>query len=73
MKEKLPLLLSGRDQEALAEICSALRTWHYGRLTTGGDPEKMAEEVAAVLDRFDLTPQDLDRYYDRLHRAGENS
>lgn len=70
----LPLKLTSREQSALAEICSVLRRWLYEEIVSPPmKAEDLRERIATVLERFELTPQQLDALYDRLHRTGSNS
>jgi hypothetical protein len=37
------------------------------------DPARLGDAFVEWADRFDVSPQDLDTLYDRLHRTGANS
>jgi hypothetical protein len=71
----IPLNLSGRQQDFLADVCLFLREWQR-KWEWEGQP-MTADEVNSRLDdlslRYDLTPQKLDGLYDLLHRTGANS
>lgn len=69
----VPLKLSGKEQEFFADLCSHLRSVRYqyeiGKPMTG---DEIADRLYDILDRYDLSPQDLDHLYDRMHRTGAN-
>lgn len=76
----IPLELSSKQQEFLAQLCSALRSWHYQKYLNEKQ-DKVTDELnyeligdmEMIMGRFDFSPQDLDMMYDKLHRAGSNS
>lgn len=71
----IPLEMSSREQEFLAQTCSVLRTYLYAQLTNHKPHAtySLEHEIDNVLDRFEIKPTDLDCYYDQLHRTGSNS
>lgn len=70
----IPLELTSRQQTALAEICSIMRALVY---KTEGDEvidgAALASNLYDIAERFQMSPQDFDLLYDRLHRSGANS
>lgn len=74
-----PLDLTGREQEFFAELCSVLRGWWYQWLCNyhNGqkkmDGEELSDRLERVMLRFGYSAQDLDRFYDLMHRTGANA
>lgn len=67
----IPLKLTGREQEFLAQLCSSIREQFYQQLIRVNDMKEF--DLHDILDRFEITPTKLDILYDRLHRTGANS
>jgi hypothetical protein len=73
-----PLNLTGREQEFFAEVCSCLRSWWFQWLCNYDSgqkkmmPEELADRLEQIMLRFGYSPQDLDRFYDLMHRTGAN-
>ena len=74
----IPLDLGSRTQSALAEM-SALASSTKTKMNSPIDwntPLDMAaigEKFCEILERFDMSPQDWGKTYDKLHRTGANS
>lgn len=69
------LRLTAKEQTVLAELASLCRTVQYDIRTKRelADPQ-IAEKLTDLLVRFDnVSPQDFDSMYDKLHRTGANA
>ena len=65
--------LTSVEQSFLAELCSSLRSFAYAELT--GKPLSVGStenKILDTIDRFDMTPQKLDRLHALMHRTGAN-
>jgi hypothetical protein len=80
----IPLNLSSKDQEFLAQLCSTLRSWWYLQLKAYEKSPRtpieivtelvnLGNEIEDTLLKFDLKPTQLDVLYDKLHRTGANT
>jgi hypothetical protein len=70
----IPLELSGREQEFFADLCAYMRGVVYDYEI--GKPranDAIADKLYETLDRYNLSPTQLDGLYDRMHRSGANS
>jgi hypothetical protein len=70
----MPLELTSRQQTVMAEICSVMRALVYATNTEKViDGAKLADDLFAIAERREMSPQDFDELYDRFHRSGANA
>lgn len=65
------------NPEAVAELASLLRSWlYFDRIETcsldrGMNNEKLVDLLQEWALRFEISPQTLDKLYDRFHRSDD--
>ena len=72
----IPLKLTAREQDMLAEMCAALATVSVQIDRCGYTPNTISdcgERIAMIIDEFGVSSQQFGTMYDRLHRTGANS
>lgn len=73
MDQEQGVVLGARTQNMLAELSLIMRQYAHdtlwGKPVNGAD---LVEDLNGWLVRYDVTPQDLDRVYDVMHRSGAN-
>jgi hypothetical protein len=70
----IPLNLSSREQEFLAELSALTGRIVYCYIAQGLDwPTQIELDLAELLERFNYEPSDMSKFYDKLHRTGANS
>lgn len=71
-------MLTGKEQEFFAELCSVMRNWWYDICKNNYAPTMtghilIANGIQNLLMKYEYTPQHLDRFYDLMHRTGANT
>jgi hypothetical protein len=70
----IPLTLTSRQQSAMADLCSVMRSLVYNAGNDRAiDGDRLVDDLCAIADRYQLSPQDFDTLYDRFHRSGANA
>lgn len=70
----MPIDLTSREQSFAADLCSLLRNWLYKhQIGRPMSPEKLDDHLVDIVERYQITPQNLDQLYDRFHRTGANA
>jgi hypothetical protein len=72
-RPKIPLKLTEREQNMMAELCLRMRSFVHMTADSGLIPADVGEAVQDWAVRYGVKQQELDQLYDKFHRSGANT